>query len=319
MPEWADIVAVYTSVRLTVETGIALMFEFVDNIASDLSIFVTATAAIYVALMGYSLLSGMINMSARDAGTRLAKVILVLLLLEIFTNFGAGLYAAVWDVPESLASFIAQKFNPLLTSGISIAGVSIVDDFDILMNAYAGLVTNISREVTSAPGGGENVGLIAWFIMMAPMFMTTISIFLAKMISAILFIIAPIVFALSLLGFSNTFLNSWFRSILVTFLTVIIVFIVGTVGLSIVMIEMLQLIATDGQGSFVSSALGGVLGGNTAAWSIPAIAPTGILSLFALMLITQSPTLSSAIIGATAINSQQATSFIQIGALRAAA
>lgn len=311
MPQWLDVAQIYTTVRLIVEAAIAIMFLAADDVANGFSPLLTSMAGIYIALMGYALMSGWINMTMREAAVKLSKVILVLVLFEIFKNFGTNIYAAVWSIPEGIGGFIAERFSPLVGLGAaSVLGIPIVTDFDVLMNTYSNMATTIAEEVSDVQSGP--VGLMSWAIMMAPMFMMTVSILLAKVISAVLFLIAPIVFAMSLFGFSNNFLMSWAKGLLLTFLTVIIVFILGTVGLTMVMVEMLVLISTNGTGGFVAAALG------SPAWSIPAMAPAAILAMFALILITQATSIASSIIGVAAINTQQAQGFMQIAALNAA-
>jgi len=308
MPKWLEVAQVYTIVRLYIEIAISLLFELVNDLASDFSMFITAAATIYIALTGYALMSGWVSMSMREAVIRLSKVLGIILLLEIFRNFGLGLYEAVWDIPDGIGSFIARKFNPLVSSaGISILGVSVADNFDALMNIYATAATEVSASISGQNNtGGEKVsfGLISWFILMAPMFLTTIAVFLAKFISAVLFLIAPIVFGLSLIGYSNNYLTTWVKSLLVTFLTVIIVYIVGTAGLTLILVEMIRLELVSISPTF--------------AWDIAAVAPVMLLAFFTIMLVSQAPTIASAIIGAAAVNTQQATSLLQIGALQSA-
>ncbi|MEP1229523.1 MAG: type IV secretion system protein [Litorimonas sp.] len=330
MPNWFEISSVYSSVSTTVDLALIAMFSIVGDVANSFSIFVTAMAVIYVALMGYSVMSGMIKITAREMGSKFAKIVFILFILNLLTTsgglLGLSLYNQVWEIPEGIGAFFADRLSPfintsagggLLGSVLNFLGLGVDNAFDGLMDSYARQVTIIGSSVSAAPGGGETLGLIIWFALMAPMFLTTISIFIAKFVSAVLFIIAPLVFGFSLLGFTNNFLMSWLRSLAVTFLTAILVFIIGAASLSIVMVEMLQLIANDGGGSFLTVVSGGGVPPGSE-WSIPAIAPSGILALFALMLVTQAPSIASSIVGVAATNSQQATSFIQIGALQAA-
>ena len=139
---------------------------------------------------------------------------------------------------------------------------------------------------------------------MSPLFVINISIILAKVISAVLFLIAPVIFILSLMGFQNNYLAAWFKAILLTFLTVIIVFVVGTVVLDIVQTELFALRDLPyEEGKPVS---------------IVTFAPLGVLSVFGVVIISQATSIASTIIGAAPINTQQATGFLQIAALQGA-
>ena len=86
--DFLEVTQIYTVTRLTVEGFIVILFNSVDNVASQLSLALTAMAAIYIALMGYALMAGAIQMTMREAGLKLAKVILVLVLLELISNYG---------------------------------------------------------------------------------------------------------------------------------------------------------------------------------------------------------------------------------------
>lgn len=307
MPQWTEVANIYSIVSRYIDAAISILFGFVNDLAGDFSMFVTLAAIVYIALMGYALMSGLVSMSLREVVIKLSKVLAVLVLLEIFRNFNAGIYQRIWDIPDGIGTFIVRKFNPLISeTTISILGVTIADRFDALMNAYSDAVTVVSSQIAddNSSDGGVNFGLISWFILMAPMFLTTIAVYVAKFVSAVLFVIAPVIFGLSLFGYSNNYLSTWFKSLLVTFLTVIIVYIVGAAGLSIVLVEMFRLGVTDFFTDFM--------------WTVPNVAPLLILSMFTIMLLSQAPTMASAIIGAAAINTQQATSFLQIGALQSA-
>ena len=139
---------------------------------------------------------------------------------------------------------------------------------------------------------------------MAPIFVINISIIIAKVISAVLFFIAPIIFILSLLGLQNNYLSAWFKAILLTFLTVIIVFVVGVFVLDIVDEQLVKLINLP----YVAGE----------PLSIVKFAPLGVLSIFGVVIVSQATTIASSIIGAAAINTQQATGFLQIAALQGA-
>ena len=324
MPDWVEVTSVYSSVSTTVDLALIAMFSVVGDVFNTFSMFLTAMAAIYIALTGFALMSGTISMSTREMATKFGKLIFILFLFQLISGsggfLGLGFFNTIWEIPEAIGSFFVDRMSPFISSSsgggiLALLGLSSGgNQFDAFMDIYATNANVIASEVSARPGSEEsNFGLVTWIVLMAPLFLTTISIFIAKFVSAVLFLIAPIVFGFSLFGFKSNFLTSWFKSLAVTFLTAILVFIIGSASLSIVTFEMFNLIGSNGVGSFLSP-----ISATNVAWSLPAIAPVGILALLSLMLLTQAASIASSIVGVAATNSQQATGFIQIGALQAA-
>ena len=297
--------SIYSTTRNTVDASIAKMFDLSESVTTDLFPTIIIVATIYIALMGYALISGWITMSPRDAGVKFSKVLLILILTNLFMNFAPNLYDAVWAVPETIGNYLVARLNPLLNIG---AFFGIFVDFDILMDGYATEVSKLSERITQEQTVGKtsglSLGLGAWGIMMAPLFVITIAILIAKLISAVLFMLAPVIFILSLLGFQNNYLMSWFKAILLTFVTVMIVYMIASLTLTM-MIGPLTIEANIPPSS-------------TNKYSLPDFAQLGILSIFTVVLVSQATTIASSLIGAAAVNTQQATGFLQIGALQAA-
>lgn len=309
---------IYTKVVSVVDVFIDILFRLTDDVASYLTTGVTAAAAIYIALMGYAYISGWIAMSQRELALRFGKVILVLILLRAFSGFTAGTFDTIWAIPESVGDFIAGKIFPLYDLGpinILLGGGSSASDFEGLVNASGIGSSIIADQVGQANQQNGSYPVIVWALSMAPVALVIVSILIAKMITALLFVIAPFILLLSLLGFQNNFLYSWFKTLLSTFVTVIIVYAIGTVGVMMVLAQMALLFIPD-----LSSVIAAMTGGNPEVlFSLPRLAPLGITAIFVIMLITQAPQIASAIIGVAAVSTQQATSFMQVAALQTAA
>jgi len=258
-----------------------------------------AVSTIYIALMGYAIISGWVVMSGREAAVRFSKVVLILILANLFTNYAGNLYNLAWEAPTSIGNFFANSLDSL-----SFFSFVFGSEFDTLMNEHAALSTSIGMNFAEGHADNKTIAVMTWAISMAPVFVITIAIIMAKVISAVLFLIAPVVFILSLLGIQNNYLGAWAKAIALTFLTVIIVFIMGTVVLDIVHDELLSMAtrAFDADKPI----------------SIVEFAPLGVLSIFGIILISQATTIASSIMGVAAINTQQATGFMQIGAIQTA-
>lgn len=177
--------------------------------------------------------------------------------------------------------------------------------FSGLMNEHSAMATEIGKKYAEDHVKNQELAVGAWAVSMAPVFVINIAIIIAKVISAILFFVAPIVFILALIGVQQNYLGAWVKAILVTFLTVIIVYVVGVFILNLMKPQMIELINTQS--------------GNTdSPISITKLAPVGVLAIFGVIIVTQATSIASSIIGAAAINTQQATGVLQIGALQGA-
>jgi len=308
---------IYTKVVSVVDIFINILFRLTDDVATALTTGVTAAAAIYIALMGYAYMSGWIAMSQRELAIRFGKVILILVLLRTLTGFSAGSFEAIWAIPESVGDFIASKIFPLYDLGPInlLLGSGSPADFEGLVNISGIGSSVIADQVGVVHGHDSKYPVIVWALSMAPIALVIISILIAKIVTAVLFVIAPFILILSLLGFQNNFLYSWFKVLLSTFVTVIIIYAVGTIGVMMVLAQMALLFIPD-----ISTLITFLSGPDIEVlFSLPRLAPLGITAVFVVMLITQAPQIAAALIGAASISTQQATSFIQVAALQSAA
>jgi len=310
--EFLQTFEIYTKVTTVVDLLINLLFRLTDDVANVLTPGVTAAAAVYVALMGYAYISGWIAMSQRELAIRFGKLILVLFLLQAFTGFTGSTFDAIWAIPEAVGDFIASRIFPLYNLGpiTTLLGGGSATDFEGLVNISGIASSIIAEQVGQANSQKTAYPVIVWAISMAPVALVIISILMARIISALLFVIAPFI-----LGFQNNFLYSWFKALLSTFVTVIIVYAIGTVGVLMVLAQMALLFIPD-----LSTLIATLTGGSTEVlFSLPRLAPLGITAIFVVMLITQIPQIASALIGVAVVSTQQATSFIQVAALQTAA
>lgn len=291
-----NVKGLYDRTQGSVENTIDNIFTLTYFVTKSFNPIITIVAGVYIALIGYALISGYIVMSGREAAVRFSKIILIIVLANFFTTYTGRLYEFVWQVPTAIGDFLAGHIAQDGTGKIS---------FNDLMDKHSVAGTQIGKKYAQGHHvDKQGLAIGAWAISMSPLFVINISIILAKVISAVLFLIAPVIFILSLMGFQNNYLAAWFKAILLTFLTVIIVFVVGTVVLNIVQTELFALRDLPyEEGKPVS---------------IVTFAPLGVLSVFGVVIISQATSIASTIIGATPINTQQATGFLQIAALQGA-
>ena len=291
-----NVKGLYDRTQGSVENTIDNIFTLTYFVTKSFNPIITIVAGVYIALIGYALISGYIVMSGREAAVRFSKIILIIVLANFFTTYTGRLYEFVWQVPTAIGDFLAGHIAQDGTGKIS---------FNDLMDKHSVAGTQIGKKYAQGHHvDKQGLAIGAWAISMSPLFVINISIILAKVISAVLFLIAPVIFILSLMGFQNNYLAAWFKAILLTFLTVIIVFVVGTVVLNIVQTELFALRDLPyEEGKPVS---------------IVTFAPLGVLSVFGVVIISQATSIASTIIGAAPINTQQATGFLQIAALQGA-
>ena len=291
-----NVKGLYDRTQGSVENTIDNIFTLTYFVTKSFNPIITIVAGVYIALIGYALISGYIVMSGREAAVRFSKIILIIVLANFFTTYTGRLYEFVWQVPTAIGDFLAGHIAQDGTGKIS---------FNDLMDKHSVAGTQIGKKYAQGHDvDKQGLAIGAWAISMSPLFVINISIILAKVISAVLFLIAPVIFILSLMGFQNNYLAAWFKAILLTFLTVIIVFVVGTVVLDIVQTELFALRDLPyEEGKPVS---------------IVTFAPLGVLSVFGVVIISQATSIASTIIGAAPINTQQATGFLQIAALQGA-
>lgn len=316
--EWLDTALVYTATETSLNGALSRMFGILGDVLNAFWLPVQAAAAVYIALMGYALMSGAISMPAREVAIRFAKVIGIIFLMRTFSIYGFSLFDAAWSIPDSIADLYAEQIAPLL----QFTGFVGIDSIDSLAGVYSLETQILSAQVTEAHGleAGPKWGFWTWVITMAPLALTVVSIFIAKFVAALLFLVAPIVFILSLTigNFNNSnILMSWFRSLVMTFITVIFIYIVGITCIAMMARYIVALIAFDaGIGVLDIFGLGGLLG---AKYTLVHLAPLGIMAMFSIVLLSQATNVAGSLMGIAAINTQQMTSFAQIGALQASA
>ena len=309
---WLDAAEVYIQVRVVVALAIRQLFSIVNDVANAMEAPVTAAAAIYIALMGYSVLAGTITMSTRDLAVRFFKVVAIVVLLSVIGSYGEGFYNLLWEPIDDISNYMASKVAPL----INIPSAGPITSLDTLAGTHAGLASSLSAQVAAAHSDNQTWGIMTWIIAMAPLIITIVAVYVAKFVSAALMVIAPFVFIAALILDNNkgqSILMTWVRLIAMTFLTVIIVYIVGVIGIVMVSLYSTFLIGTN--------ALLGEIGaftGDSGRYSLPRLAPMGILSLLSVVLVTQATTLAGGLLSVAGVNTQSAQSMLQISALSAA-
>ena len=294
--KYNDVVGLYTNTQSGVDEHITMLFQAVNALMGQFTLTLTIALIIYVSLMGYSIISGYIVLTGREAVVRFSKLILIILLARFFGGYAGDLFKYVWDVPLG----IAEKFAEHVTSVKAESG----SFFPTLMDDHSRRATAIGQKYAEGHSKNQNIAIGTWAITMAPIVVMNIAIIIAKVISAVLFFISPLVFTISLLDIQNNYLIAWFKAILLTFLTVIIVTIVGAFVIEVARDHLDALIALpyDAENPI----------------SIAAFAPTGVMSIFGVVIVSQATTIASSLIGVAAINTQQATGFLQIAALQGA-
>ena len=291
-----NVEGLYAKTQGSVETSIDNIFTLTYFVSKTFDPIITIVAGIYIAMMGYAIISGYIVMTGKEAAVRFSKVALVLILAKFFTSYTGHLYSAVWDVPTSIGDYLASIYS---------GDGSGKNTFEKQMNTHSIAATEIGKKYTHQHDvNNQGLAIGAWALAMAPVFVINIALILAKIISAVLFLISPVVFIISLIDIQTNYLLAWFKAILLTFLTVIIVFVVGSFVLDVVSEQL--------------TALKDLPYDKDKPPSIVAFAPLGVLSVFGIVIISQATTIASSIIGAAAINTQQATGFMQIAALQGA-
>lgn len=325
--DWADAVLIYTRTNEAVDGAIEILFTMTQNVYEVFALPVTAAAGIYIALLGWGIVTGTIAMTQREISIRLLKIIVIIALLQLFGSYGAALYDTVWEIPESVADFFARQLSPLL----NVLGLVDISSMDGLAAGYSGLCSLFGARAAEAYSESSSTGTMIYLISLAPLVVTMLSIYIAKFVSAVLFLVAPVVFIFSLTlgGVSSnsgtTMLMNWFKAIAVTFFVVILVYIIGTIGIVTAGRLINEILVVDGVSSFANaglSFLAGLFGGgdgyNYNAYSLPSVAPVVIVSLLTVVMLSQAVSIANGILGISVMNTQQATSFLQIGALNAA-
>ena len=315
--EWLDTALIYTVTETSLNGALDRMFGILADVLNAFWVPVQAAAAVYIALMGYALMSGAISMPAREVAIRFAKVIGIIFLMRTFSIYGDDLFNRAWAIPDAISDFYAREIAPILEFP-NLVGIG---NMDALAGFYSVAAENLSQEVTSAHNNSQKWGFWTWVITMAPLALTVVSVFIAKFVAALLFLVSPIVFILSLTigNFNNSnILMSWFKALAMTFITVIFIYIVGITCMAMMGRYIVALVAFDAVASSPILDIFGLGGALGAKYTLVHLAPLGIMTMFTIVLLSQATNVAGSIMGIAAISSQQMTSFAQISALNAA-
>ena len=289
---------VFATMQNSIDPLIESIFGIVERVFSYFYLPVTFSAMIFIALIGYAMMSGYIVMSGREIAVKFSKVILVLIALQVFSTAAVDVYQFAWSVPDSLASVFVTAIDSSVPSSEWIGS-----PFGVLVAEHTGYSTDIAIAYTQAGADATTTNII-WMISMAPLGVILLTYAIAKIVSAALFVTAPIVLILSLTSVQTPYIMSWVKALLVTLVTVMLLFLLGTIVLMLLREQWSEVVA-----SVTAS-------GNPI--TIPAIYVYALLCLFGVVIVGQCTSIASSIIGAAAINTQQGTSLMQIAALNAA-
>ncbi len=305
--DWLDSGFIYIATTSLLDSALDQFLGLFTGIMQALYLPVIASVAIYLALTGYSVMTGVIAMTPRDLAIRFAKAIGIIVLIQIFAFNGASIFTDIWSVTDGIADFYVEKISGVL----ALTGSASIDTLDALAALFT-IETEVLGALLDQAHEGEKWGMYSWLMVMVPLALLIIAVYIAKFVVALLFMVSPLVFILSMVMGNvsgNNILASWFKMIITTLLTLIFVYIVG-ITIMFIMTKYIALLGVAGIASIVLTGSPDI--------TMIHLAPLGILSLFSIILMTQATTVASGIMGIAATNTQQATSFMQIGALRSA-
>ncbi len=288
---------VYDTFIASADTPIYQLLDAAGSVFDGFAGPVMVTAAIYVALIGYSIMSGKVAMSLNEAAVRISKLVLIVVFVTSYFWFAKIFYNVFWTVPTYIANFFLGALDPSISysAATTVDGTSgsfVIQNPNLtsLVDDYSRAILKLIGDFTVVHKGASGTGFVVWVVYMAPVVAAMMIIIVAKIVSVLLFILAPLVFTASLIGYSNHFLLGWFRQLIVLSLTVIIAYILFVLVLSMV----------SGAANFAydnATQLSGAFGGYKNI-TIPVLFPVCALSLIGLMLIIQAPLLANRIIGA---------------------
>jgi len=303
--EWQQSQFIYNVTTAILDRSIEGLFNLAGDAITAFSVPLQAAAAIYIALIGYSVMTGVISMSVRDLSIQFAKVIGIIVIAAAFERFGNDLFEEVWDIPDGIAEYFVVKTAPilempasataLLSGDIASLVTSNPTTLDNLTGMYSGLASVLGDNVTQARGEGA-WPLMTWIVAMIPLALTIVGIYLAKFVAAILFLVSPVVFILSLVtgGFrGNSVLSSWFKALAVTFLTVIIVYTVGVVCMVMMTKYMIALVTADFLANLPLPDFLNPFSADGFQYTLVQLAPLGIIAMFSVILISQASSVAS--------------------------
>ena len=303
------------------------LFGLSGSLFADLASLMTICAAIYVALMGFSLLSGRISMSPQDVMVRISKLVLVVVLFGGYTQVAGAFYELFFVVPEALAASVGSTVNSgvgvdtftlntiiAAVDGTPISGQrgdlnSIVEEH----SAVVGVLTTLYIEYNNPVGSSD---MLMWFVGMSPVIAASAVLVVARFVMTILLFVLPIIAIAALFGRGYGVLGTWVKVMLTLGLTIILTYIAFSV-LSVVMIGAIGSTIVE---SGIAAVITGAVTGSTdvTLFTLYDLAPLGILSLVVFIIISQIPNIAGSIVGAAGINNQQVSGFTNIAALRAA-
>ena len=296
----------YSTIMHIADKPIGQLFKVAGNMFDPLQEPVEAAAAVYVALLGYTLLTGKVTMSMHEAFVRISKVVLVIIVFGFYTTNMDKFYQGFWDIVIGVTS----KFIDVVTSG-SVTGILGNDgvggfyartpDMDALVNGYQQSLMKLMKIAVDGKIITDTADFIFIALFMAPVLVGTLIVIVAKFITLLLVVVAPFIAFMMLIGYSNNYLSAWIKQLLVTGLTVIITYMIFAV-----VILMLSTLTAD-----IINKSGNNL-------SVPELFPLAIMSVIGFVLIGQGPSLASNLLGAAGIQTGQISSLVQLGLMRTA-
>ena len=111
---------IYNKIQSSVDEAISHIFTQSTFITETFAPIITVAAGIYIALMGYGIISGYIVVNGKEAAVRFSKVILILILTNFFMNYSGNLYHAAWDIPLDIADHLAANFHSSSSYNLSL-------------------------------------------------------------------------------------------------------------------------------------------------------------------------------------------------------
>ena len=172
-----EVQGLYETTQLNVDESIKKIFSVTDIVTLEFSPIIVSAAAIYIALMGYALVSGYIVLNGKEAAIRFSKVVIIILLTRFFIHTGL-VYEAVWKIPNAIGDFLTSTFN----------GDGGKTKFKSLMDDHSKSATYVGQKYAQDHKPGDHgLAIGTWAITMAPIFVINISIITAKVISCLLY------------------------------------------------------------------------------------------------------------------------------------
>ncbi len=301
---------IYADVMNAIGRPIDKLFVAIMVAFNQFSAPILAAAAIYVALLGYTIMAGKVSMSMHEAAVKISKVVLIIVLVNAYGTSLIDIYKAFWQIPAVLTKYFINVVAPGAVHGNLIDWGSLsfsallgnVPDLTDMVDRYANACSGLLGKFVVNQGAAAGMSdMFMWMIYMAPVVVAMIIIIMAKFTSVLLVLVGPVVFFASLIGYNNNYLMLWFRQLLVMALTVILTFLIFGVVLTM-LTGMAENIATL----------------PTQDIEIATLFPLAVMSVVGFVLISQAPALAGSLLGAAGINTGQITGLVQLAAMRSA-